>query len=182
MAIYDDIYEIAADNYGIVTSEQAKSVGASDKELSRIAKDGRLIRIGYGVYRIKHWVPTAYDAYADSVALVGSGAYLYGESVIAMHELAPTNPARIYVATPNRVRRSLPTSIKVVRRRDCGDTTEYEGIPSQTIPAAIRSCGTTMMRSRLMDAVRRSREFGLIDAREETELLEELNGGNENTQ
>ena len=71
MAIYDDIYEIAADNYGIVTSAQAKRVGASDKELSRIAKDGRLTRIGYGVYRIKHWVPTEYDAFAEGVALVG---------------------------------------------------------------------------------------------------------------
>ena len=177
MAIYDDIYEIAADNYGIVTSEQAKGVGASDKELSRIAKDGRLTRIGYGVYRIKHWVPTGYDAYADSVALVGPGAYLYGESVIAMHGLAPTNPARVYVATPNRVRRSLPASIKVVKRPDCGDTTEYEGIPSQTIPAAILSCKGTMMRSRLRDAARRARELGLIRAEEETLLLEELDDG-----
>lgn len=182
MAIYDDIYVIAADNYGIVTSEQAKGVGASDKELSRIAKDGRLTRIGYGVYRIKHWVPTGYDAYADSVALVGPGAYLYGESVIAMHELAPTNPARVYVATPNRVRKSLPASIKVVKRRGCGDTTKYEGIPSQTIPAAIRSCRTTMMTSRLADATRRARELGLIGAGEEIELLKELNGDNENTQ
>ena len=64
MTIYDDIYEIAADNYGLVTSAEAKGAGASDKELSRIAKDGRLTRIGYGVYRIKHWVPTELDPYA----------------------------------------------------------------------------------------------------------------------
>ena len=177
MTIYDDIYEIAADNYGLVTSAEAKEVGASDKELSRIAKDGRLTRIGYGVYRIKHWVPTGLDPYAEAVALVGQGAYLFGESVIAMHALAPTNPARIHVATPNRVRRSLPASVKVVRRPDCGDTTEYEGIPSQTIPAAIRSCEGTMMTERLIDAAHRAKELGLIRAEEEAALLEELNGG-----
>lgn len=182
MTVYDDIYEIAADNYGIVTSSQAKGAGASDKELSRIAKDGRLTRIGYGVYRIKHWVPTEYDAYAECVALVGPGAYLYGESVIAMHALAPTNPARVHVATPNRVRRSLPASIRVVRRRDCGDTTEYEGIPSQAIPAAIRSCEGTMMRERLVDAARRARELGLIGAGEAGELLKELSDGNEDAE
>ena len=176
MTIYDDIYEIAADNYGLVTSAEAKGAGASDKELSRIAKDGRLTSIGYGVYRIKHWVPTELDPYAEAVALVGPGAYLYGESVIAMHALAPTNPARIHVATPNRVRRTLPASIKVVRRPDCGDTTECEGIPSQTIPAAIRSCRGTMMAERLIDATRRARELGLIRAKDETALLEDLNG------
>ena len=170
MTIYDNIYEIAADNYGIVTSAQAKRVGATDKELSRIAKDGRLTRIGYGVYRIKHWVPTEYDAFAEGVALVGPRAYLYGESVIAMH-------SRIYVATSHRVRRSLPAAVKVVKRPDCGDTTEYEGIPSQTIPAAILSCKGTMMRSRLRDAARRARELGLIRAEEETLLLEELDDG-----
>ncbi|WP_350454002.1 type IV toxin-antitoxin system AbiEi family antitoxin domain-containing protein [Slackia heliotrinireducens] len=177
MTIYDDIYEIAADNYGLVTSAEAKGAGASDKELSRIAKDGRLTRIGYGVYRIKHWVPTELDPYAEAVALVGQGAYLYAESVIAMHALAPTNPALIHVATPNRVRRSLPASIEVVRRPDCCDTTEYEGIPSQTVPAAIRSCRGTMMTSRLVDAARRARELGLIRAEEEMALLEDLNGG-----
>lgn len=182
MTLYDDIYEVAADNYGLVTSAQAKGVGASDKELSRIAKDGRLTRIGYGVYRIKHWVPTERDVFAESVALVGSDAYLYGESVIAMHALAPTNPARVHVATPNRVRKSLPASIKVTRRHNCGDTTVYEGIPSQTIPAAIRSCRATMMKSRLVDATRRARELGLVNAGEASELLEELDGGTENAQ
>lgn len=177
MTIYDNIYEIAADNYGLVTSAEAKEAGASDKELSRIAKDGRLARIGYGVYRIKHWVPTEYDIFAESVALVGPGAYLFGESVIAMHALASTNPARVFVATPNRVRRSLPASIKVVRRPDCGDATEYEGIPSQTIAAAILSCRGTMMTSRLADATRRARELGLIRVDQEMALLEDLNGG-----
>ena len=176
MTIYDNIYEIAADNYGIITSAEAKESGASDKELSRIAGDGRLTRIGYGVYRIKHWVPTENDVFAESVALVGPGAYLYGESVIAMHGLAPTNPARVYVATPNRVRRSLPASIKVVKRPDCGDTTEYEGIPSQTIPAAILSCKGTLMAIRLVDAAKRARELGLIRSEDEAALLEDLNG------
>lgn len=165
-----------------MTSAQAKGVGASDKELSRIAKDGRLARIGYGVYRIKHWVPTEYDTYAESVALVGPGAYLYGESVVAIHGLAPTDPSRIYVATPNRVRKTLPASIKVIRRRNRGDTTEYEGIRSQTIQEAIRSCKATMMRGRLVDASRRARELGLLDAEERNALVEELSRGDESPQ
>lgn len=46
-------------------------MGVSDKELSRFTSDGRLTRIGRGVYRIKHHVPGNLDPYAESVALAG---------------------------------------------------------------------------------------------------------------
>ena len=52
MSKYEEIYEVAADNYGIVTRDEAARMGVSDKELSRFTSDGRLTRIGRGVYRI----------------------------------------------------------------------------------------------------------------------------------
>jgi len=82
--------------------------------MSRLASDGRLQRLGHGLYRIKHYSPTLNDPYAEAVALVGADAYLFGKSVIAMHRLAPTNPARITVATPRRIRKTLPTTIQVI--------------------------------------------------------------------
>lgn len=71
MSKYEEIYEVAADNYGIVTRDEAARMGVSDKELSRFTSDGRLTRIGRGVYRIKHHVPGNLDPYAESVALAG---------------------------------------------------------------------------------------------------------------
>lgn len=35
MSKYEEIYEVAADNYGIVTRDEAARMGVSDKELSR---------------------------------------------------------------------------------------------------------------------------------------------------
>jgi len=174
MPFYDDIYEIAADNYGLVTSNEAKAMGVSDKEMSRLASDGRLIRLGRGLYRIKHYSPTTNDPYAEAVALVGTGAYLFGESVIAMHGLAPTNPARITVATSRRVRKKLPSSIRVIRRKEEDTLTQYEGIPSQNIPDAILACRSTIMTDRLEDAVRNARRNGLITEDENKNLLREL--------
>lgn len=175
MTVYDNIYEIAADNYGIVTTAEANKAGAANKDILRFVKDGRLIKIGRGVYRTKYHVPTANDPYAECVALVGPEAYLYGESVIAMHELIPTNPKRINIATAKRVRKKLPAGIRVIKRPDIADTASYEGIPSQTVSAAIRSCMNTIMSERLIMATRRAREKGLIGTEEESELLEELN-------
>lgn len=74
MAARDDIYEVAVDNYGLITSAQAKRLGISDKGVSRLAAVGRLTRLGYGVYLIRHRVPEASDPYAASVALVGPEA------------------------------------------------------------------------------------------------------------
>lgn len=174
MAFYDEIYEVAADNYGLISNAQAKKLGVSDKELSRLTKDGRLERVGHGIYRIFHHVPEPNDPYALAVMCVGPEAYLYGESVIAMHGLASTNPTRMFVATPKRVRKKLPKHLHVVRRGDRGDVSSCEGIPSQTIIAAIKSCKGTMMPERLIEATRNARTKGLITADEEAELMDFL--------
>ena len=171
MTYYDEIYEVAADNYGLISNAQAKKLGVSDKELSRLTKDGRLERVGHGIYRIFHHVPEPNDPYALAVMRVGPEAYLYGESVIAMHGLAPTNPALMFVATPKRVRKKLPKNLHVVIRGNQSDVSSYEGVPSQTIPAAIRSCRGTMMPERLIEATRSASAKGLITPGEELELM-----------
>lgn len=174
MTKFNDIYEIAADNYGLITSAQAREIGVANNELVQYAKRGKVEHIGQGLYRLAHHVPTPYDSYAQAVALIGPEAYLYGESVIAMHELAPTNPTYIHVATPKRVRRKLPAYMKVVQRLEKDETTVYEGIPSQTVADAIRSCCGRMMDDRLRDATIAAREKGYLTRVEEQELLEEF--------
>lgn len=54
---YQQLFDIAADNYGIVTSAQAKREGISDKEMSAIASRGRIRRLGRGVYKIVDYMP-----------------------------------------------------------------------------------------------------------------------------
>lgn len=179
MILYDRIYEIAAGNFGLITSAEAKGVGASDKELSRLTSSGKLKRIGRGVYRVMHHVPEPLDQYAEAVALTGPGAYVFGESVIAMLDLAPTNPTRMTIATFKRVRRTLPPWLRVVRGNDADDITVYDGIPSQTVYGAISSCKTIMMTDRLLDAVKAAKEQGYLTRREEHELIDLLGGSDE---
>lgn len=162
--------------YGIVTRDEAAAIGVSDKELSRLASDDRLTRIGHGVYRVKHHVPGSLDPYAESVAVVGSDAYLYGESVLAMFALCPTNPAKMLIATPKRVRRKLPGGTKVVQRKDATDVTQYEGIPSQEVGAAIRSCIGKIMPERLHAAVQEALRQGLLEEDEAERIDSEVTG------
>lgn len=170
MSYFDDIYEVAADNYGLVTTADAAAMGIRGNELVRMAERGLLVRRGYGVYRLARYIPTAYDPYAEAVALVGPGGYLFGESVVALLGLAPTDPRWIWVATPRRVRRNLPGSVRVVRVGGGYAPTLYEGIPSQEIRDALFACVGKMSRDKLLPAVRESVRRGLLTAGQEAEL------------
>lgn len=173
MTYYDDIYERAIDNYYLVSTDDAKDLGVPPVELAKLAKRGRLRNLARGLYRLSRYVPSEFDAYAIAVARVGGSAYLYGESVLALLGLAPTNPDRIFVATPVRVRKKkLPDSIRVVRRKEPASIVSYEGIPCQHVKDAILACKTTMMPDRLNEAVSRARAEGYL-AKSEFENLKE---------
>lgn len=161
MSHFDDIYEVAADNYGLVTSAQARDIGVTKAELSRWVANERLERRGRGVYKLVKYIPTDLDPYAEAIALVGDGSFLMGETVLAMHGLALVNPRRLSVGTPARIRKSIPDWIAPVTVKG-KTTTQYEGIPSQTVAEAILDCRGSVMLERLRDATEVAREQGLI--------------------
>jgi len=177
MAYYNVIYDHAADNYGLFTSSDARELDIPVVELGKLAHRGRLHRLGYGVYRIEHYIPTPLDKYADAVALVGDGARLYGESVLAFHDLTPTNPSTITVATPKYVRKKLPPYIVTIQNETEEPAVLYEGIPSQGVVEAIRACKPIIMPERLVAATVEARKQGLISKQEEQLLLEEIQHG-----
>ena len=174
MSYYDDIYETAVDNYYLITTREAERIGVPRIELAKLAKRGKLEHVSHGLYRLARYVPHQNDPYAVSVAMVGEEAYLYGESVIAMLGLAPTNPARIYVATPKRYRGKGADGLVVVVRPDTGDTTVYEGVPSQDAGAAIVSCLGKMMPVRLRDAAEKARAEGYLTQKRYEKALEAI--------
>lgn len=150
MKAYDEIWGLAEDNYGVITSTQAEDLGVSRQNLAAMERRGDLTRLCHGVYQVKHHVIGPNDVYAVGVAMVGDTAYLRGASVVAMLNLAPTNPGLLYIGTGKRVRRRLPDGFRVKDRLPC-ETTEYEGCEG------IRC-------QRLADALRTAREEGAIEA------------------
>ncbi|NHM16148.1 hypothetical protein GMI69_05665 [Eggerthellaceae bacterium zg-887] len=175
MTKYDDIiYEIASDNFGLITSAEAREAGVTNMELVQYARRGRLERIGQGLYRLAQRIPEANDSYAVAVALVGPEAYLYGEGVLGMLGLCPVNPAYVPVAATKRVRRQLPSYIRVVNPGE-GDAVEvYDGIRSQSVADAIRSCMATILPDRLLGAAEAAFAEGYINEDERKALVADL--------
>lgn len=166
MSKFENIFEIAADNHGLISSAQAKQAGITNNEMVQYAKRGRILKVGHGLYQLAQWIPEPNDVYAWAVMSVGPDAMLYGESVIAMLGLAPTNPTRIFVATSRRSRRKLPDEISVKQINRANPAAIYDGIPCQCVYDAILASRESMLPERLLAAVGEAKKQGFISQNE----------------
>ena len=128
MKAYDQIYEVASENYGLVTTEMARKLGVSGMALVMLEKRGRVSRVGRGVYRLEQFPASEYDSYAAIVAKAGRGAFLRGPSVLAMVNLCPTDPSKLYVGVPGRVRRNLGRGVVVRQNVVTGNVAGLRGM------------------------------------------------------
>jgi len=174
MKSFDRLYSICTENHGIITTARASAEGILRKDLARWVKSGRLAKVGFGVYRLIQYPSTPEDAYAIAVASCGPRAYLCGESVIALFNLAPTNPRYMHVAVPVRCRRKIPEGYRIEIRRAGYVPMNHEGIPVEKPIDAIRSCIGTMMPERLESAAEEAYRCGLVYDDAKDELIREI--------
>lgn len=141
MSYRNDLWEVAAMNHGVVTLPRAEDAGVPAVEVRKLAGRGALEGYGNGVYRHLTIPPGRLTQAALAAALCGEGAFLHAESVVHLHQLGNLNPRRIRVSTTKRVRRTLPDWLELTVDKDHApeDVTRYEGIPSQTLNAALRA-------------------------------------------
>lgn len=136
MTAYEKIWDVAEDNHGVITSAQASKLGVGPKSMVSMAMNGRLERIGHGVYRLEKHVPGPFDEYAAAVALAGESAFVRGASALMMRGLIPFDPAKMYLGVTGRFRRNLPGGydVKVVKNPQLE---MIEGIRVECVRAAI---------------------------------------------
>ena len=150
MAKIDHIYD-EVDDFGLITSAEAARLGMSNAELVQQARMGKLVRVARGVYRMPVWPFQPEAPYAIAVKATGEGACLYGESVVALLGLAPTDPAKMWVATPKRTRRDLGPGVRTVRTEGIR-AERIEGVPCQPVADAIVSAVASMGTVRALEA------------------------------
>lgn len=161
MEHYANAVSLASGRHGYFTAMEARETGIRSCELVRWVKSGRLENPARGVYRVADYPPSPIDPYVLAVLSVGKDAVIYGESVLGVLNLAPTNPMRICVATPGRLRRKLGGGIKVVVAK-VKTAWEYEGIPLQEVSEAIRSARGAVRDDRRIAAAREASRQGYV--------------------
>lgn len=170
----DIVREIALDQHGYVTTKQAAEAGVPAVELPKLAARGGLKNVAYGLYRVPDAPSSAFDQFAEALLRAGEGAYLHGDSVLALFRLADVNPRRIRVAVRKRTRPKLPAFVELTLVKGDVVTTLYEGLESQRVADAILECRGRIERSRLMDAAEEARGEGLMTTKEWQRVRKEL--------
>ena len=173
-AYRDVVHEIAADNYGYVTTRDAEDAGVPKVELVKLATRNRFAHIAYGLYRDETIPRTPLDEYAEATLRAGEGAFLRGEAVLALLGLADVNPRTITVATIKRTRRRLPVHIALTPAPRDAKPTRYEGIAAQPVADALLECQGRVQGGRLLEAASQARAEGYLTTAEMIRVREAL--------
>ena len=176
MSYRETLRELAFDAHGVVTTEDAAAAGVPAVEVRKLAARGALQRISHGVYRMLEAPVGELSEFAEAVAATGCPeAVLADEAVLAAHGLAQVNLRTIKVAVPRRNRTHVPATVEIIQRVVPGANRDFiDGIPSMTIPAAIRATKGHILRERLINAARQAEARGLISETDRDALLSEL--------
>ncbi|MEX3504774.1 type IV toxin-antitoxin system AbiEi family antitoxin domain-containing protein [Corynebacterium sp. LK2510] len=180
MALQMTYREILRDFAGyensIFTLDDADELGVPAVEVHKMARRGVVKRVGVGVYRHLDLPTTLYTEFAVAVRSVGANAYLAGESVLHMHDLAFVNPRGITVGTPDRLRRKVPPQVTVMERRavEAEDLTTYWGVPSETVSKALTDGINYLMEDRVIDAADTAQKIGLITPNEFDRIVRQV--------
>lgn len=160
---YEKVLEIAADQFGYVTTSQARKRGVSDDVLRKMAKRETLERVSWGVYRVPTFPTSPYAEYMEaSLWPAGVRGVISHQSALVLYGLSDVNPAGIHVTVPEdfRIRRKVPAHL-VIHHAELEDeeVSLFEGIPSTTPRRTIEDCyrahlGPALLRQALEEAER----------------------------
>jgi predicted transcriptional regulator of viral defense system len=172
---YEKVVDIAADQFGYVTTSQAGEQGVTDNALRMMATRGTLERVSRGVYRVPTFPLSPYAEYMEaSLWPAGVRGVISHQSALALRGLSDVSPSAIHITVPDdfRIRRDVPAHL-VVHHADLTDEdiTLFEGIPTTTVARTIEDChgahlGPALLRQALEDAKRE----GFLSPAETTDL------------
>lgn len=174
-----ELTEIAADQFGLVTIDDAHGIGYQPKTLAKLASRGQLEHVSRGVYRVP-FLPGGQMAPYMAATLWPQGArgVLTHETALDLWDVSDVNPAKIHVAVPrtHRPQRQVPKAY-VIHREDLDpdEITAIEGVPVVKLGRALRQCAQShLARDLLAQAVRHGRSRGLLSAKQHAALVREL--------
>ena len=146
MTGWDDLWEVAADQHGYLTVEQAEEAGVTYDALKQAAWRGRIDRPVRGIYRLPTVPVTAHDLEALAVMWTGDpAAALSHDSALSAYELGDINPSKYHVTVPvgRRIRKAGGDGY-VIHHQDLRSeqVTWWEGIRTVTPLTAIEQAMT----------------------------------------
>lgn len=108
------LYEIASQQGGYFTAEQARRAGFTSKLIWYHARRGRFARLHRGLYRLHQYPSSPEDHILEAWLAAGPAAVVSHESALSVHRLSNVVPARVHLTVPRTHRwvgRRLPQGV-----------------------------------------------------------------------
>ena len=176
---YEALFELATDQYGFITRDQALKSGFNRDTLIQMAKRGLVDHVGHGLYRFKAFPAGPLDAYMAAVLWPhGKTGVLSHETALDLYGLSDANPAKIHITVPkkHRVTRTIPANYEI-HHADLQpqEITWREGLLVTTVERTIRDAHQAHLRRSLLEqALEQARSRGLLTAAAERKLRREI--------
>jgi predicted transcriptional regulator of viral defense system len=165
-AQYDTLVEVAADNHGLVRTEDAVELGLAPATLTRLLAAGRIERVTRGLYRVTALPTDRLTPYMQAVLWANGRAAISHASALEMMELCDVVPRRIHITVREEYnpRKAGGDHYRVHRHTlPLADVTYYEGVPVVTAYRAIhQAIGDGEDPDQLQTAVRNASRQGLL--------------------
>lgn len=180
--IYNALFDLASDQYGYVTADEAVEMGVGKDRLPAMAARGVVDRVGRGLYRFPAVPPTALDQYMEAILWPHRARGVISHaSALALRELCDVNPAHIDITVPKayRVTRVAP-SVYRLHHRDLlpVDVGWCEGIPVVTpLRAILDGVEAHLGHGLIRQAIETAGKRGLIDRETARQLEYDLGSG-----
>ena len=179
MRAYDRAHEVALDQHGLVTTQQAREHGVDPRTIVMMAKRGRLRRLTHGVYQDLGAPETRWTPYMAAVLWPqGTRGVLSHATALALMDISDVNPGAIHLTVPTgfRTHRAHPAGM-VLHRADLdrADVTDIEGLPVTTAARAIRDCAAAAIGPAFLhQAIDDARAHGWLRGTDADALIAEL--------
>jgi predicted transcriptional regulator of viral defense system len=161
---FEHLYEIAEGQAGYFTTGQARTADFSAERLSANVKNGRLVRIMPGVYRLHHFPGSPHEDLFAAWLRAGTATVISHESALAIYELSDILPTEIHLIVPRNSSRRRKAIRQHTTQLQPDEITRRKGLPITTVErtlADLIKSGLAEEQVRL--AVREAMQRGLTD-------------------
>ena len=164
--VYNELLELAQDQYGYLRTEDLREAGFDPKRLVDYERRGVAERVAYGVYRMNAIPADELEEYMRAALWPMGAGVLSHETALDLYELCDINPARIDVTVRRRYRthRSVPALYRLHPRDLASEQTgRLQGLPVVTPLRAILDGIESDVRGELIEqAIQTAEQQSLI--------------------
>jgi hypothetical protein len=164
------VYELAADNAGVITIAKAEAAGVPAVELRKLTARGALERCGRGVYRVPFFPVERKNQYIEVTDMVGPDSYIGGDSVLMFLDIGVSFPKKMQVVTHARVRKSLPSFVLLDHRKGEPKFDVIHEVRCEPVYQVLKNKIGREETERIIQDIDEAFELGFINNSKHTEL------------